>query len=67
MQSTETWKPVPGCEGFYDVSSLGRVFSHHSGRMLSPVKKMNGDRRRRRNQASRARKSAKLQPQPEGR
>lgn len=33
----ERWLPVVGFEGFYDVSDLGRVYSHHGrGRILKP-------------------------------
>lgn len=27
IDTTERWRPVPGCEGFYDVSDLGQVRS----------------------------------------
>ena len=33
----EVWKPVPGYEGLYDVSSEGRVWSHRSHKLLSIV------------------------------
>jgi hypothetical protein len=33
--SSEEWRPVVGYEGRYDVSSLGRVWSHCSARTLS--------------------------------
>ena len=29
----ETWRPVPGYEGLYDVSDLGSVRSHYGGRV----------------------------------
>ena len=33
----ERWLPIPGWEGLYDVSSLGRVRSHYrGGRILRP-------------------------------
>jgi hypothetical protein len=30
------WRPVPGFEGAYEVSKDGRVYSHHTGRTLTP-------------------------------
>lgn len=30
----EVWKPVVGFEGYYSVSNRGRVWSHHSNRLL---------------------------------
>lgn len=38
----ERWKPVPGFEEEYEVSSEGRVYSHWSERCLSPY--LNSDR-----------------------
>jgi len=48
--ATETWKPIVGCEGFYEVSDMGRVRSldrmvrgrpgvtrRHVGRIRKPV------------------------------
>lgn len=42
--NTESWKDVPGYEGVYRVSSLGRVVSLHSKhqRILVPVLRNNG-------------------------
>lgn len=31
----ETWRPVPGYEGLYDVSDLGAVRSHYGGAVLA--------------------------------
>ena len=55
MNSEEIWKPVPGYEGLYEVSNLGRVRSVNryvkskgesywlrKGKMLSPAKDKNG-------------------------
>lgn len=45
MESTENWRPVPGYEGYYEVSDLGRVRSldgldnrgrRRNGKLLSP-------------------------------
>lgn len=33
--AVENWKDVPGFEGRYRVSDLGRVFSHYVGRVLT--------------------------------
>lgn len=30
----EVWKPIPGYEGMYDVSTEGRVWSHKTNRIL---------------------------------
>lgn len=39
----ETWRWVPGYENKYEVSSLGRVYSHfRSGRMLRPGRSSSG-------------------------
>lgn len=38
----EEWKDVPGYEGLYKVSSLGRVFSLRTERMLKPFKHNKG-------------------------
>lgn len=40
----ERWKPIPGYEGLYRVSSRGRVYSYHSERMLksSPARDRDG-------------------------
>lgn len=38
MQSTEKWQPIPGYEGYYEASNLGRirtVIDHPKGRSLS--------------------------------
>lgn len=32
----ETWSPVPGYEGLYDVSNLGRVLGWHRRKLLAP-------------------------------
>ena len=32
----EIWKPVPGYEGRYEVSNMGRVLSKHTNRFLKP-------------------------------
>lgn len=32
----EHWLPVPGYEGLYDVSDLGRIWSHYCKRVLKP-------------------------------
>ena len=55
MANREIWKPVPGYEGFYEVSSLGRVRSVDrviirkngekrtvKGTILSPTKRKDG-------------------------
>lgn len=34
--ANEEWRPVPGWEGLYEVSNLGRVYSDHTGRILRP-------------------------------
>lgn len=34
----ETWRPIPGCNGWYEVSDAGRVWSHKSGRLLKRTK-----------------------------
>jgi len=36
METTENWKVVPGYEGRYEVSDLGRVRNVLTGRMLKP-------------------------------
>ena len=38
----EMWKAVPGYEGLYDVSHLGRVYSLKRQKMLKPHKTGNG-------------------------
>ena len=40
--ATENWKDVPGFEGRYRVSDLGRVYSFHSGRCLRPGRMTEG-------------------------
>ncbi len=39
IPATETWKDVPGYEGLYRVSDLGRVLSlhHHRERLMTPT------------------------------
>jgi len=32
----ETWRPIPGFEGRYEVSDLGRVWTHVSNRLMKP-------------------------------
>jgi hypothetical protein len=41
QEQIEKWKPVAGYEGFYEVSSLGRIRRSKSGYILrlSPIKK----------------------------
>lgn len=36
IDPTEEWRPVPGFEGRYEVSSHGRVWSHIRHRLLKP-------------------------------
>ncbi len=38
----ELWKPIDGYEGLYSISSMGRVKSHHSDRLLEPKKSKTG-------------------------
>ena len=38
----EIWAEIPGYEGLYQVSSLGRVYSVRSEKCLRPAKKDNG-------------------------
>src|SRR5699024_4528685 len=38
----ETWKPVVGYEGLYEVSNTGKVWSIRRGRVLRPRKKSDG-------------------------
>lgn len=38
----EAWKDVPGYEGRYRVSDLGRVWSLHHGRVLTPKRSAHG-------------------------
>lgn len=33
VMTDEEWRPIPGYEGHYDVSSIGRVRSHKQGRV----------------------------------
>ena len=33
----EVWKPIPGYDGMYDVSSEGRVWSHRTNKILKPL------------------------------
>lgn len=33
----EEWRPVPGYEGYYSISSYGRVWSWVSGKFLKPA------------------------------
>jgi len=33
MFRDETWRPIPGYEGLYEVSSFGRVWSQHTHRL----------------------------------
>lgn len=40
--ATENWKDVPGFEGRYRVSDLGRVYSFHSARCLRPGRMTEG-------------------------
>lgn len=40
----EEWRPVPGYEGIYEVSSLGRVLSVRLGRTMTPRKHSGGYR-----------------------
>lgn len=40
--TAELWKAVPGFESLYMVSSLGRVFSHRSSKILKPGKMSGG-------------------------
>jgi hypothetical protein len=41
----ETWMPIPGYEGLYEVSDLGRVYGFRSNKVLKPnVKPKNGYR-----------------------
>lgn len=55
MANKEIWKPIPGYEGFYEVSSLGRIRGvdrvivrksgekyHVKGAILAPTKRKNG-------------------------
>lgn len=41
METPETWRPVVGFEGRYEVSDLGRVYSHVTQRFLklTPLKR----------------------------
>lgn len=42
---TETWKPIPGFEGLYEISDLGRVRSfrrNKAGRLLRPGQSSSG-------------------------
>lgn len=32
----ELWMPIEGYEGLYEISSCGKVYSHHSNRLLIP-------------------------------
>lgn len=43
MRSVEEWRPVPTFEGFYEVSSFGRVRSLHFGEPRFKVPRLNGD------------------------
>ena len=36
IMETEIWKDITGYEGFYQVSTHGRVYSHHTHRYLKP-------------------------------
>ena len=38
----EIWKDIKGYEGLYHVSTLGRVRSSYSGKVLKPLVKQNG-------------------------
>ena len=38
----ETWKPIAGYEGIYEVSSFGRVKSLKTGKVLKPLDHGNG-------------------------
>jgi hypothetical protein len=38
----ETWKPIPGYEGQYEVSDQGRVRSAATGKMLAPNRMTHG-------------------------
>lgn len=41
-KSKETWKPVVGYEGLYEVSSKGNVRNLKTGRILKPIYSTNG-------------------------
>jgi hypothetical protein len=38
----EIWKDIPGYEGLYQVSNLGRIYSLYRKRLLNPVLHKNG-------------------------
>ncbi len=41
-KTKETWKPVVGYEGLYEVSSKGNVRNLKTGRILKPIYSTNG-------------------------
>lgn len=38
----ESWRPVPGWEGLYEVSDQGRVYSHRSRKVLRTLRETSG-------------------------